>query len=168
MQDESYNDVVTVANVVARRVEDATFNVRQPKVEKVHNSNNQFSTSATEVKQPEVKHPEVSYSTEYVYSPLDVPLDYNEACRMKRRSQSLGHQHDEPSIDGQEIRSAPCASSTLSRSTCRRQPVGEVDWSASENDHTRSMDNRCRTQRTMTLANLNQEQVIVAMGLQNR
>ena len=101
-----------------------------------------------------------SSGTEFIYSPCDIPVDYNEACRMRQRShsfsQTLGHKHASHSSDPDMT----YATSTLGRSQGRGAGEGQGQG--------RLKEHRRRSRRAMTLANLDHEQLMLILSLQLR
>ena len=119
------------------------------------------SSSSSRHRGPRVDDGEPATGIEFIYSPSDIPLDYNEACRMRQRSHSFSQpRRPNQSFDSAESNAA-YASSTLGRAESRRQGEGQGGQG-------RLKDHRRRARRAVTLANLDHQQLMLIMSLQLR
>ncbi|KAL8602582.1 hypothetical protein ACOMHN_017555 [Nucella lapillus] len=102
--------------------------------------------------------------SQFIYSPSDIPLDYNEACRMRQRSHSFSQpRRQNHSFDSSDSSPAVYTTSTLGRGEGRcRQGEGQGQGQGRLKEHRR------RARRAVTLANLDHQQLMLIMSLQLR
>lgn len=95
--------------------------------------------------------------TDIIYSPSDVPVDYNEACRMRRSHSFSQPRRQNQSFDSLES-GAVYGCSTLGRRGSSRRDEGQG----------RLKEHRQRARRAVTLHNLDTQQLMLILSLQMR
>ncbi|KAK7497848.1 hypothetical protein BaRGS_00010982 [Batillaria attramentaria] len=141
LEDESYEEIFTVSNSSTPR---STHNDTEQ--QGMIQQTAQSSTTDRE-----------NHSSDFIYSPSDIPVDYNEACRMRRSHSFSQPRRPNQSFDSTESNTA-YNSSTLGRGEGRRQGEGQG----------RLKEHRRRTRRAVTLANLDTQQLMLILSLQMR
>ncbi|XP_025084246.1 uncharacterized protein LOC112558172 [Pomacea canaliculata] len=137
LEEESYEEIFTVSN-----------SSTPPNTEAENEHLNMIRPSADEGE---------TTPTDIIYSPSDVPVDYNEACRMRRSHSFSQPRRQNQSFDSLES-GAVYGCSTLGRRGSSRRNEGQG----------RLKEHRQRARRAVTLHNLDTQQLMLILSLQMR